>query len=251
MKNSLLIATLAVALVGCLLHDASFVLPPGGNAYAADDATPRAYDPRLVSQFHLACLTRASVEAVRARPSTLTGLYRKCEPEIARDVPFARSKLQRHAVLAGLVAYAMAPYGPSTAVRFSALLHDRVLDCDNYAMLAWWLHRSAWGAREASRYVIAGWVGLHFGNHAQTMVDGLVIDSTLGLVAPARYWQLRTGGSVRRVVDFGWRRPSDMAAFHYYVIRALLEGRYQFARVLYVKPTHTLVMRALAAQRPS
>jgi hypothetical protein len=187
--------------------------------------------PVKISERKLQCLTPKRVEAIRAHPSTIRDVFASCEPELARKVPFADAGFQRHAVLASLVAYHMAPYGQSRAVRLPALLREKTLDCDNYAWLTFHLVRRGWSEQEALRLWQSGWDHGAVGNHAQVHAGDVLLDPTIGAVAQVRYQEVRTGVPAHAIVAFPHR--DDIDTFADRVIEALANGRYKPADVLY------------------
>lgn len=179
----------------------------------------------------LKCL-EGRAELIREHPTNQTRkAFDACRDEIAREVPYARSTLKQRAILTHLVAYEMAPYGSSTHSDLRGLLAERFLNCGSYGVLAYRLHRSAWGKREARKYVQVGWDHGPFGNHAQTMVGGLLIDPTIGAIAKTTYAQLLAGHKVREVVSYKTR--DDIPEFRANVIGALLGGEYRREHILY------------------
>lgn len=172
------------------------------------------------------------VEAIREHPANQTRkAFDACQGEIETAVPFAVSRLKQKAVLTHVVAYEMAPYGPSTQSDLRGLLAERFLNCGSYGVLAYRLHRATWGKREAREYVQAGWDHGPFGNHAQTMVSGLLIDPTIGAVARVSYRELLAGKRVGKVLSFEGR--DELQEFRANVLGALLNGEYRREYALY------------------
>jgi hypothetical protein len=172
-------------------------------AVAAPARAPKA--PKIAER-SLACLTQTRVEAIRAHPATIRDVFASCDRELARKVPFADAGFQRHAVLASLVAYSMAPYGPSRAVTLPALLRATTMNCGNYGWMTFNLLRRGWGEKEALRLWQSGWDHGAVGNHAQVHAGDVL------LAFPHR---------------------ADIDAFARRVIDALANGRYRPSDVLY------------------
>jgi hypothetical protein len=179
----------------------------------------------------LACLTQARVEAIRAQPARIRDVFAACERELARKVPFADAGLQRRAVLASLVAYRMAPYGPSRAVTLPAMLRATSMNCGNYGWMTFNLVRRGWGEEEALHLWQSGWDHGAVGNHAQVHAGDVLLDPTIGAVAQVRYSEVRAGVPAHAIVAFPHR--ADIAAFAHRVIDALANGLYKPADVLY------------------
>jgi hypothetical protein len=197
-------------------------------AVAAPARAPKA--PKIAER-SLACLTQTRVEAIRAHPATIRDVFASCDRELARKVPFADAGFQRHAVLASLVAYSMAPYGPSRAVTLPALLRATTMNCGNYGWMTFNLLRRGWGEKEALRLWQSGWDHGAVGNHAQVHAGDVLLDPTIGAVARVRYREVKHGVPAHAVVAFPHR--ADIDAFARRVIDALANGRYRPSDVLY------------------
>jgi hypothetical protein len=216
-RRIVVLLALAVAAAGAALEAAPL---RGGEPTATTLDTER-----------LTCLTPRRIARVRADPDHLAQVYRRCRPELVRKIPFARPGLQRRAALASLVAYAMAPYGPSKAMALAPLLSASTMNCGNYGWMTFHLVRRAWGERQALRLWQAGWDHGAVGNHAQVHVGDLLLDPTIGVVARVRYEQILDGRPVSRLVAFAHR--DDIHEFALRVVDALRHGRYRPADVLY------------------
>lgn len=179
------------------------------------------------------------VEAIREHPANQTRkAFDACQGEIETAVPFAVSRLKQKAVLTHVVAYEMAPYGPSNEIALSRLLESPTLNCGNFGVLAYWLHRRAWGREQAKAYQQVGWDNGPILNHAQTMVNGLLLDPTAGVVARVKYADLVSGIPTAEVVSFADkpelpRFTEDLAAWRIAVQDALALGQYRREQILY------------------
>lgn len=182
----------------------------------------------------LNCITPRAVKAVRADRQRIGAIDASCAREIRRKIPFVKTPTERHAVVSYLLAYHMAPYGPSNATSFSVLLRAPALDCDNYAFLGYFLHRAGWGAREASRDFIDGWDGAPITTHAEVHVGPILIDPTIGLVASGGYREQVAGKRMTLIVSLPYW--DDLQAFRTAVIDALADGSFRsFQRLYHVK----------------
>jgi hypothetical protein len=158
-------------------------------------------------------------------------VFTRCRAELIAKVPFARPGVQRHAALASVVAYGLAPYGPDPSVQLRDILQARSLNCGNYTILTFHLVRRAWEEREALRLRQSGWDHGAVGNHPQVHVGDLLLDPTTAVIARIRYRELVRGEPAAELVEFA-RRP-DIEAFGIQVVDALEDGLWRSSDVLY------------------
>jgi hypothetical protein len=187
----------------------------------------------------LDCLTGEQVESVRRNPeSGMPGAFSACRIELGDKLETLNlTEPQLRVAFASILAHAMAPYGESVAVRLDHLLHERNLDCDNYAMLTGYLHRLTPGRRLGLKFV--GFDGGFVGNHAQIIAESdsadLLLDPTIGLVARLNFDQLLRGEVVAhsRIRVFQQHNDTRVDQFARTVVDALANGRYRPSNLLY------------------
>lgn len=134
-------------------------------------------------------------------------------------------------VVATMEANRAKPYGSSVALTRKELQKAKALDCDNYAMLVWFLAGRPTGLR------MIGFEGGVVGNHAQLYYerDKLLLDPTVGLVARTTLNDLLSGKPVAKsaiLYDYGWNNP-QLERFGDTVVRALENGLYRPMDLLY------------------
>jgi len=180
----------------------------------------------------LTCLTPQLVEGVRATKS-IEAAFRRCEVDLSRALGPEFSHLERadlRAVFATLVAHRMAPYGPSRAVEFDALLAAPALACDNYMLL------TAYLAGEGMSLVGYN-KGKALGGHAQIFYARgklrLLLDPTVALVALADFDDLMAGSRVPARSIRHFYAGGELDTFLSLVLHGLLNGKYRRADLIY------------------
>ena len=90
-----------------------------------------------VKNLRLACLSERLIKDVRNSPASgIRKSWTICEREFSNNVAsLALTEKQKRVAFVSVLAYSMAPYGPSVSTSLGDLLKDKVLDCDNYAIL--------------------------------------------------------------------------------------------------------------------
>jgi hypothetical protein len=188
----------------------------------------------------LDCLAKSEVEAVRRAPAQrLAKLYEACSAELGDKLAsLALTDSQQRMVFASVLAQAMAPYGSSAAMSLAELLKAKVLDCDNYAILAGHFARILLG--EQGTVKLLGFDGGAVGNHAQVLFEdaqggALLLDPTTGLVAVIGFNQLLQGDALDadKMLVFRQHTDKDIDAFAQSVMVAVREGKYQPSDILY------------------
>jgi len=143
------------------------------------------------------------------------------------------SETDLRAVFCTVVSNRMAPYGTSTKMKLDELLREKVLDCDNYAVLACILFDD-----KKLNMQIVGFEGGAVGNHAQLFYTNgntkLLLDPTIGLVALAGFNDVLRGKPVPspEIRIFG---PADskVGKFARIVMTSIRDGKYRPSDLLY------------------
>jgi len=201
-----------VSLVPVTLPHHSLIQP---MSQAEADAQQSQYRPYAnAQQQHGLCdwdsMGRAVVDALAAG-GPLEGYYLACQSAIRshlQQVGVILNEDETRAIFAMNAAYSSRPYGPSTALTIRDLHAARVLDCDNYNMLAWYIYEALGGERE---FWFLGWNGGALGNHAQIYYEGeerdMMLDPTAAIIGFAGLWEMLDDGAGDDVVgaSFYWR----------------------------------------------
>ena len=177
------------------------------------------------------CLNPARVEAVRADPTHAGAVFRACRAAVradARGAGIPTGDQQLRAVFAAAIANRFAPYGNSVALRLDDLVDEPRLDCDNYVALTYHLYRAAGGTGDVD---IVGWDGGPVGNHAELIVDGVLLDPTIGVAAEADLRSLLAGEPVRSRLDLEGERA--LPEYRRRVLAAMDSGGYGRRDLLY------------------
>lgn len=205
------------------------------SCFASAQAGQRTPTPALPFE-QLSCITPEVIEDVRTSVHHAVHAFEACQPELASKLAHLRLSLrQEKAVFAAILAESMAPYGTSVSMKLEDLLHDKQMDCDNYALLTGYFARE-FGITTLS---FAGFDGGAIGNHAQLFLSDpggdLLLDPTIGLVARVSYNALVQGKAVSASQIAVFRQHRDLAidAFAQKVSGAVLAGRYLPSDLLY------------------
>jgi hypothetical protein len=188
---------------------------------------------------NLSCLTQSRIAKVRSKPSSNIGaVYKACNVELTQKTsPLNLNEQQRKIVFLSILANSMAPYGGSRSIRLEDLLSDKVMDCDNYAILTGYFNRIFLG--ESVHIKFYGVDGGAIGNHAQLFIgengEQLLLDPTIGLVAKVGFNDLLMGKAVRndQIRIFRQHNDSNIDFFAKKVLDALLNGKYRPSDLLY------------------
>lgn len=187
----------------------------------------------------LSCLSEGRIEAVRAEPSSgMTTAFEGCKAELASKMgSLGLSEQQTKAAFVAVLANAMAPYGPSRSITLKDLLADKMMDCDNYAILTGHFIRIFLGKQFPVRF--SGFDGGAVGNHAQLFVgengEQLLLDPTVGLVARIGFDDLLMGKPLqaKQIRIFRQHPDKTLDTFIDKVLDALTHGRYRPSDLLY------------------
>lgn len=188
-------------------------------------------------------VNQSNIDEIRKNPSKINQFYNNFQQQIKKYLPDFFSQLSDDELLAlysAIVAYSMAPYGNSTKVELTELLNEDKLDCDNYAILTYYLFREAKGSiKKISnlKFKFVGWDGGSVGNHAQiffvSQQRSILLDPTIGIVAIADFNSIASGIplSSSQIVDFSTR--TELNDYRKKVINALEKGLYTPSDLLY------------------
>lgn len=191
----------------------------------------------------LTCLTESRLSEVRKDPNgAIARVFDSCSAELAiKTAELELTDKQKKLAFASILAYAMAPYGESRSISLKDLLADKVLDCDNYALLTGHFATLLIG-REA-HVKFAGFDGGAVGNHAQLFAaqknDRLMLDPTVGLIAKIGFDDLLMGKAIPegKIRIFRQREDKSMDAFADKVWTAVSKGEYRPSDLLYYFPS--------------
>ena len=188
----------------------------------------------------LSCLAGARIAAVRKDPHQGIGAaFKACDAEITeKTAPLRLTAEEKKLVFLSILAHSMAPYGPSRSVHLEDLLNDKMMDCDNYAILTGHFSHIFLGSRSYIKFV--GFDGGAVGNHAQLFVDingkdNLMLDPTIGLVARIGFNDLLMGKSIHNDQIMIFRQHDDKS-LDYFVNKiwdSILTGKYRPVDMLY------------------
>lgn len=221
--RSLLASSLVLILIACGGGG-------GGAGGAVAQQVVKAEQPGVLN-----CLTQEAFAAVRAAPAAgVNAAFAVCLPEFsAKTAQLQLTDHQLRVAFASVLAYALTPYGTSGSTSLDALLADKVMDCDNYAMLFGYFARFL-APSATLRFV--GYDGGMVGNHAQVFSDdGLLLDPTIGLVAKAGFNEVMMGKPVPdgQFVVFRQHEDASIDGFRKTVLAAVTSGAYKPSDLLY------------------
>lgn len=188
---------------------------------------------------NLSCLTKDRIASVRQTPSSaIAVVFDACHTEITSKLASLNlSEQERKIAFLSILAHSMAPYGSSHSITLKDLLSDKVMDCDNYAILTGLFSRIFLDENFAVNFV--GFDGGAIGNHAQLFVgekgEELLLDPTIGLVARIGLNELLMGKPVQKDQLRIFRQRSDekLDFFAETVIDAITNGKYRPSDILY------------------
>lgn len=142
------------------------------------------------------------------------------------------------AAFSSMLAHAYRPYGASREVHFAGLLAEPVLDCDNYAILAYHFFETLAPAH-TDRLTFVGWNGGAVGNHAQMLyaspTSNMLLDPTVGLVAIGVDFDTVARGIPvpREAITEMPARAGEQQRFKFMVRDAIVNGLYRPSDLLY------------------
>jgi len=187
-----------------------------------------------VPRLRLACLSPQLVNQSKESGS-IDLAFKACLPELksileSRDISVPDEAIK--VIVASLISYKSALYGNSVATEFKTLLNEKLLDCDNYALLTGYFVPQI-----QLRFV--GFHGGAVGNHAQIIYPNpsspLLIDPTIGLIAATSYDDLMMGREIEplKILNFNEQKSNSLKTFTPVVVDALLNGKYRPRDLLY------------------
>lgn len=221
--------------IGLLL---GFNILPSSAGFSAPSDAPAI---ELRQNIH-ECLTPELVEQIRMNPPQVTTAFTECADEL-RGMFGAKSTLLNdddlYAIFVSLVAYEMAPYGPSAGSDLDDLLQQPYLNCRTYALLASYFFLLNQPVVNKIAFSVVGWDGGAVGNHAQIFVtdrgsgQSLLLDPTIALVAFTGFYEVTHAYPLApdNIVDLSSR--TELEQFRSRVVSALEDGSYQFSDLIY------------------
>ncbi|WP_210497165.1 calcium-binding protein [Microvirga antarctica] len=184
--------------------------------------------------------SKAALNQLAANPDSMAAFYTTSRAAFKKALGSAFSgQPEDHIKLAfcALVAYELKPYGSSVASTLPALLAEPGLDCDNYALLSWYLYKKM--ASSGADIALVGWDGGAVGNHAQLLIStpgkqAMLVDPTVGLFSiVGSYNALVAGEPVATTDRVSFYSRDDIDWFNGKVVKAVTDGLYEPGDFLY------------------
>ena len=190
----------------------------------------------------LECLTRASIEQVRAQGSVdviMPACSQQLRQALGQDFGTIDDDLVR-VVLATIAAANFADYGASSAITYEDIARADRLNCGNTIFLVGYL----FGAIDSEKIRSVGFDGGVVGNHAQLFyIDGdrsFLLDPTIGLVAQVGFNVLMRGTPVpsNKIRLFKIKDASEgIRSYKMRVYEAVEQGAYVPSDFMYMHET--------------
>jgi len=160
-------------------------------------------------------ISKQDINIIRSKPSKIIYYYDDFKEKLNKSLPFktllSLQDIELFAVYSSFIAYSMATYGNSIKFEYKDLLREKKLDCDNYAMLTYYLFlegKNKYGRGNDLKFKFVGWDGGAVGNHAQIFVStkktSILLDPSIGIVAITNFNTIASGIPVidKNIFDF-------------------------------------------------